>query len=1222
MSTTIDSLDIQITTSAGQAEVKIERLAEALGKLKANAGLTKVTNNLTKLAGALDTLNTSMSGMNNLSRLTTAMESLSNVQNLSGLASAIRTLKQLPEVVNGLDTSDLTRFEAQLESLSRALTPLATQIDTISTAFSRLPSRVSQVVTATNRMTTATTRTTEATERHGNALNTTGLNIMTAIHNFESMISVLNTVSDAISSVVSQAMEWDGIQYRFGRAFGEDAEEVYSYVQKINDAMGINIQTFMQYSSLYGSLLSGFGMSQEKITTISVGLTELSYDIWAAYNDRFESLEDASEAVRSAITGEIEPIRNAGIALTEASLQEYLDSVGMAEVSIENLSEAQKAEVRYAAMVEAAMNQDIVGTYASEMKTAEGAVRDLSQSFSTLTQSFGSLFIPIIQEAIPYVTAFVNALVDAVQWVANLFNITLFEIDWGDSSDSVSDLSSDLEDAASSAGSVGSGLSDAADAAEEIKDYVMGFDELNVISPTTDTDTSSSGSGSSGSSVDWGEGLELDTLWDDSVFAEAERQVDELKEKIIDWFEEWKTEIAIVAAALSALSIATMLGNLGEAVGLGEKFVEAMQTIKKIATTAIVIVLQYSFVHELLENFIKEGSWQDYIAALVVTAIGSGILYSQWGKGGLAIGLAVTAIASFTATFEDGQIDSWEEVVTGLTGIATAAGAVTLAWPTLKTAFDGIVSFFTAASQMAPEVGWLAALFPKLSSALAPVVSWISSAASAVGTFVAGISAPVWTTIAAVIAAIASVALFLARNWDEVVEAVKKFFKQNIAPKLEKIKGHFDKIVDAIQPLIKVLGWLLEPITSLIKGFAEWWDAAQPLTVLGEIFETIGGIIFSVVSGVIMGAIDMLIGVIENVIQYFSGIVQIISGVIDLVVALFSGGDIEAAFWKIINGVVDAATALWELVTQPISDFVNGVIDWFIALWDELVGHSIVPDTIDAIVEWFCSLPEKIFGPVQEFVDGIIKKFKDMWDDIKQWYNTNVSPKFTRAYWQNVFDKVVSGVSSKLAELKGAIAGKWQTVVDWYNTDVAPKLKLSYWTNKISGFLDVGRELVGNIREGLEEKWEKLKEWWEDLELAPFKIKSPHLTWTTQEATGWIKETLEALNLPTQLPKLEIAWYAQGGFPSTGNLFWASEAGPELVGTIGNRTAVANNDQIVAAVSQGVYSAVVAAMSSGGGNNAQSINVYLDGKQIYNSVKKVEAERGVSIMGNQLGYVY
>ena len=46
--------------------------------------------------------------------------------------------------------------------------------------------------------------------------------------------------------------------------------------------------------------------------------------------------------------------------------------------------------------------------------------------------------------------------------------------------------------------------------------------------------------------------------------------------------------------------------------------------------------------------------------------------------------------------------------------------------------------------------------------------------------------------------------------------------------------------------------------------------------------------------------------------------------------------------------------------------------------------------------------------------------------------------------------------------------------------------------------------------------------------------------------------------------------YASGGFPETGQMFVANEAGPELIGTIGNRTAVANSDQIVAGVANGV----------------------------------------------------
>ena len=54
---------------------------------------------------------------------------------------------------------------------------------------------------------------------------------------------------------------------------------------------------------------------------------------------------------------------------------------------------------------------------------------------------------------------------------------------------------------------------------------------------------------------------------------------------------------------------------------------------------------------------------------------------------------------------------------------------------------------------------------------------------------------------------------------------------------------------------------------------------------------------------------------------------------------------------------------------------------------------------------------------------------------------------------------------------------------------------------------------------------------------------------------------------------LTAAGYASGGFPEIGELFIAREAGPEMVGRIGNSTAVANNDQIVAGIANGVAAA-------------------------------------------------
>jgi hypothetical protein len=73
---------------------------------------------------------------------------------------------------------------------------------------------------------------------------------------------------------------------------------------------------------------------------------------------------------------------------------------------------------------------------------------------------------------------------------------------------------------------------------------------------------------------------------------------------------------------------------------------------------------------------------------------------------------------------------------------------------------------------------------------------------------------------------------------------------------------------------------------------------------------------------------------------------------------------------------------------------------------------------------------------------------------------------------------------------------------------------------------------------------------------------------------------------------LKLQAYAMGGFPDVGQMFIARESGPELVGSIGNKTAVANNDQIVSGIESGVYRAMMAAnaVKQGGSQTIRIIN--------------------------------
>lgn len=92
---------------------------------------------------------------------------------------------------------------------------------------------------------------------------------------------------------------------------------------------------------------------------------------------------------------------------------------------------------------------------------------------------------------------------------------------------------------------------------------------------------------------------------------------------------------------------------------------------------------------------------------------------------------------------------------------------------------------------------------------------------------------------------------------------------------------------------------------------------------------------------------------------------------------------------------------------------------------------------------------------------------------------------------------------------------------------------------------------------------------------------------------------------------------ARGGGFSTGQLFVAREAGPELVAGIGGgRTAVMNNNQIVESVSAGVYNAVVDAMGSMQGSDSGDFVVNVDGRELIRVTRKAERASGYQLSSN------
>lgn len=250
-------------------------------------------------------------------------------------------------------------------------------------------------------------------------------------------------------------------------------------------------------------------------------------------------------------------------------------------------------------------------------------------------------------------------------------------------------------------------------------------------------------------------------------------------------------------------------------------------------------------------------------------------------------------------------------------------------------------------------------------------------------------------------------------------------------------------------------------------------------------------------------------------------------------------------------------------------DLWNVVIDTML-----LIIPGLSPAWKDEIEKWWSQsvFPyfsvdkwKKLYAVIKEQLKGNWSEATAQWSiDIASWWNEKVSPWFTLEKWKALYSTIKNSLKTEWDDT----ATQWNTdISSWWNDKVTPWFTTEKWKNALSG-VKIGFEAAFNAAfEGVKGIWNKFAAWLNDkldFEIKPISVLG-------HEVFGGTKINLG--HIPT---------FATGGFPDGGQMFIARESGPEMVGRIGNRTAVANNDQIVDGVAKGVYMAI----SSGGNEDA------------------------------------
>ena len=698
----ITSLSVEISAESQGAELNIDKLATAISNLRTKGNVTKVVNSLDRLSASISALKSASAGLSGLDKLTGFLDKLSgtdlsasaksinsvgnaikkiaavdiggldlsglsgkmselqsglsplaglDVSGLKGIGSAINALGKIPSLTNKLDSSTLDAFAKACEKISTSLTPLASQLDKVGNAFAKLPPQLSKVVTQANRVTAANEKQRKSYLSLSNQVN--GF-----MRNMAKLVS-LKAIADYLGNAVAKFNDFYEATNLFGVSMKGLTGEADNFIQKMQTLLGIDPTEAMNNMATIQGLTTSFGLASDKAYILSKNLTQLGYDLSSLKNI---PVKEAFTKLQAAISGELEPIRRLGVDISNARLQQELYALGIT-TSISKLSQADKAILRYIAIMK--QTGDAQGDLARTLNSPANQIRILQAQLSELARAVGSVLYPALKSILPPLIAAVELVKEFVQWIAKLMGVKTVDFpDMSKTSASVEDTSDALDNAAASAGK----------AKKALKDYTMGFDELNIIDPNKGNKSSSGGvTGNILGDVDLSQ-YDMFKQYN----SELAEQIDSVKQKIKDML----PTIGAVGAAFAAWQISKAL-------------LDALDKIKNFTINAKVdiswpVIGVLAFMSDMnefkkyLEDFLKNGPTFKNVAGMISEFAGmmgdALILLGNLKFGGaLKVVQGIGEIIIAIKDIADNGLN-WDNATTairGLTNVAIGIGALT-----------------------------------------------------------------------------------------------------------------------------------------------------------------------------------------------------------------------------------------------------------------------------------------------------------------------------------------------------------------------------------------------------------------------------------------------------------------------------------------------------------------------------------------------------------------
>jgi phage-related protein len=848
-------------------------------------------------------------------------------------------------------------------------------------------------------------------------------------------------------------------------------------------------------------------------------------------------------------------------------------------------------------------------------------ISSMMSALMQLRNAFAAAFEPILSVVAPYLATFISWLARAINMLGQFF-AALTGKGYAIQAKKVQmDYAKSLKDTASGAGK-------AAKALKEMQDYTLGFDELHII------DTKQNDSGGADGGAGGGAGDLLPTDMFETV--EIDSKIQDLAKR----FKELLPLITSIAAGLAAWKIA--MGLFKQLAELKKKlqelqvlsrlslklhrFPEVLSNIgliiaelMKVAPTILgwsivigIIVGRFVYLYQTSESFRKGLERTKEIFKGILTVVGD--VFKAVGKVLYDIGSGIWnyLIKPFLEFIGIDTSRIEEEFANFFRMIKDWLGKLDIDFGDLGITIAGLALLFIPGGQL---FGGALLAFEGISVAL-----------RALG----GVSDETWESIKSKAVEVwNSIKNFFKTTWDEIVSYYPE--------KWNEVKTSTAELWEAVKTTISekwtaIKDFFTKTIPQIVSDIVKWFS---------EMPSKVGAAISSFFT-------DTIPNWATSTYNTFS---EKVNNIVTSVATWF--GELPKKIYEKIISFLEKIT-LWkdksiEKVNTEIPKILDKVAEWFGKLPEKIMGElkktiesikSIGGFILDGILEGASNFGNKVGGFVKKLLEKVNKEaeihspsrlFKretGVWVGAGIIEGMEESVKGAGSVIDEIVDKVSGGGSlAPVVSVEAPDISQWDATwvilrenFERLKADIISSMNAFYTT--ISAMTtNFGTVSKAQITAYLLKVYDNIYN--------TFDAIRQTLQQVSDEVTRMLNQMVSDANslagltgkkyshvggyTMQQAQRFNIEMFANGGFPRSGELFIAREAGPELVGSIGGKTAVGGNDQIERAIFNAVLTAMSQAMANGSSQPIElNQKIELDGDVIYNNQQKVSARRGIN----------